>query len=165
MGEGIYIYGLNGRKRRSVKGLQSFANKVLARGRANGSFYVFGRTSLAFLRDLVKRGVNIKSDKAAVTDDVILKYRDHPKKKKGATLDTSRFRMLESAVKKPKNVYVDTNRNRLVYVTSVKYSQRKVLKAVIEPNQKIGKRYFNKVVSFGVVNKENMRTKQYAKIK
>ena len=73
--------------------------------------------------------------------------------------------MVEAAVKKPKNVYIDTNRSRLIYVSSVKYSKSKVLKVVIEPNQKIGKRYYNQVVSIGVVDKIDMKGKQYHKIK
>ena len=73
--------------------------------------------------------------------------------------------MVEAAVTKPKNVYIDTNRSRLIYVSSVKYSKSKVLKVVIEPNQKIGKRYYNQVVSIGVVDKIDMKGKQYHKIK
>lgn len=61
--------------------------------------------------------------------------------------------------------YIDRNRNRLIYVSSVKYSKSKVLKVVIEPNQKVGKRYYNQVVSIGVVQKGNMNTSQYTKIK
>ena len=73
--------------------------------------------------------------------------------------------MVESAVKKPKNVYIDRNRSRLIYVSSVKYSKNKILKVVIEPNQKIGKRYYNQVVSIGVVDNIDMKSKQYYKIK
>ena len=93
--------------------------------------YVFGRTNRSLLRDLQKRGVNVKSDKAVIRDKTILKYKDHPKKKKGAVVSFNRFVMVESAVNKPKNVYIDTNRNRLVYVSSVKYSKDKVLKVII----------------------------------
>lgn len=127
--------------------------------------YAFGRTNRSLLRDLQKRGVNVKSDKAVIRDKTILKHKDHPKKKKGAVVSFNRFVMVESAVKKPKNVYIDTNRNRLVYVSSVKYSKDKVLKVIIEPNQKVGKKYFNEVKSIGVVNKSNMQDKQYVKIK
>jgi len=73
--------------------------------------------------------------------------------------------MVEAAVKKPKNVYIDTNKNRLVYVSSVRYSKSKVLKVVIEPNQKMGRKYYNKVVSIGVVDKIDMKGKQYQQIK
>ena len=125
--------------------------------------YVFGRTNRSLLRDLQKRGMNVKSDKVVIRDKTILKYK--PKKKKGAVVSFNRFVMVESAVKKPKNVYIDTNRNRLVYVSSVKYSKDKVLKVIIEPNQKVGKKYFNEVKSIGVVNKSNMQDKQYVKIK
>lgn len=73
--------------------------------------------------------------------------------------------MVEMAVKELRNVYIDTKRGRLIYVSSVKYSKGKILKVVIEPNQKIGKRYYNSVVSIGVVNKVDMRGKQFKKIK
>ena len=165
MGEGILIYGLNGSKRRYTRDLQGFADKVLASGKVRKSVYIFGKTNKAYLNDLFKKGIVVKSELAAITDKTILKYRNHPKKQKGATVSTHRFRMVESAVKKPKNVYIDRNRSRLIYVSSVKYSKNKILKVVIEPNQKIGKRYYNQVVSIGVVQKENMNTSQYKKIK
>ena len=149
MGEGILIFGVGGRKRRYTKDLQSFASRVLARGRINGSVYVFGKTNKTYLSDLVRRGVKLKSDKAVITDKTILKYKNHPKRSKGAVVDFNRFRMVEAAVKHPKNVYIDTHRNRLVYVSSVKYAPNKVLKVVIEPNQKIGKKYYNQVTSIG----------------
>nr|DAR61908.1 MAG TPA: hypothetical protein [Caudoviricetes sp.]DAT21581.1 MAG TPA: hypothetical protein [Caudoviricetes sp.] len=165
MGEGILIYGLNGSKRRYTRDLQGFADKVLASGRVRKSVYIFGKTNKAYLNDLFKKGIIVKSELAAITDKTILKYRNHPKKQKGATVNTHRFRMVESAVKKPKNVYIDRNRSRLIYVSSVKYSKGKVLKVVIEPNQKIGKRYYNQVVSIGVVDKNKMNASQYTKIK
>jgi len=165
MGEGILIYGLHGNKRRYTKDLQGFADKVLAGGKVRKSVYIFGKTNKAFLRDLSKKGIAVKSDLAAITDKTILKYRYHPKKQKGATVSVHRFRMVEVAVKRPKNVYIDTKRSRLIYVSSVKYSKNKILKVVIEPNQKIGKRYYNKVVSIGVVDNIDMKSKQYYKIK
>jgi len=73
--------------------------------------------------------------------------------------------MVEMAVKELRNVYIDTKRSRLIYVSSVKYSKCKVLKVVIEPNQKIGKRYYNSVVSIGVVDNRELRHEQYRKIK
>lgn len=165
MGEGILIYGLNGSKRRYTRDLQGFADKVLANGRVRKSVYVFGRTNKAYLKDLSRKGIVVKSELAAITDKTILKYRNHPKKQKGATVSVHRFRMVEVAVKRPKNVYIDTKRSRLIYVSSVKYSKNKILKVVIEPNQKIGKRYYNKVVSIGVVDNIDMKSKQYYKIK
>lgn len=165
MGEGILIYGLHGSKRRYTRDLQGFADKVLASGKAKKSVYIFGKTNKAFLRDLSRKGIAVKSDLAAITDKTILKYRNHPKKRKGATVNIHRFKMVEAAVRKPKNVYIDTNRRRLIYVSSAKYSKSKVLKVVIEPNQKIGKRYYNQVVSIGIVDKNKMNAPQYNKIK
>jgi len=111
MGEGILIYGLGGRKRRYTRDLQSFADKILARGRTNGSMYIFGKVSKAYLLYLSRKGMKIKSDKAAITDRTILKYRYHPKKDKGATVNVNRFRVMEAVVKRPKHVYIDTNRS------------------------------------------------------
>lgn len=165
MGEGILIYGLSGNRRRYTRDLQAFADNILRIGRARGSLYVFGNTNASVLRDLSRRGVNILSDKTVISDKTILKYRNHPKKAKGAVVSFNRFVMVEKAVKKPKNVYIDTKRNRLVYVSSVKYSKSKVLKVIIEPNQKLGKQYYNKVISIGVVDKDKMKHPQYQKIK
>lgn len=165
MGEGILIYGIGGGKRRYTRDLQTFSDRVLARGKSNGSIYVFGKTNKAYLSDLVRRGVRLKSDDAAITDKTVLKYKNHPKRKKGAVVSFRRFRMVEAAVKHPQNVYIDTHRNRLVYVSSVKYSPSKVLKVVIEPNQKIGKKFYNQVTSIGVVDKTKMKDPIYKKIK
>lgn len=165
MGEGILIYGLGGFRRRYTKDLQGFTNKVLNTGKVKGSLYIFGKTNRSFLKNLTARGVVLKSETAAITDKTILKYVKHPKREKGATVRFSRMVMVERAVKKPKNVYIDTKRNRLIYVSSVKYGKGKVLKVVIEPNQKIGKKYFNQVKSIGVVDKGNMNGSQYLKIK
>lgn len=127
--------------------------------------YVFGNANKAYLRDLAKRGIEVKSDKVAITDKTILKYVNHPKRQKGATVSTNRFVMVEAAVKHPKNIYIDLNRDRIVYVGSVKYSKGKVLKVIIEPNQNFKGKFYNQVVSIGVVNKTNMNSKQYKKIK
>lgn len=158
------MYGVAGR-RRYTRDLQAFAEKVASRRTTNGSMYIFGKTGKSILRDLQRRGIEVKSDTAAITDRTITKYINHPKKSKGAVVSFRRFRMVEAAVKHPKNVYIDTHRNRLVYVLSVKYSKDKVLKVILEPNQKMRGKYYNKVTSIGVVNRSNMNTAQYQKIK
>lgn len=134
-------------------------------GKSKGSIYIFGKTNKAYLNDLKRRGVVLKSDTAAITDKTILKYTDHPKRNKGAAVNFNRMVMVGKAVKKPKNVYIDTNRNRLVYISSTKYANNKVLKVVIEPNQKIGKKYYNQVKSIGVVDRVKMNHPQYKKVK
>ena len=53
--------------------------------------YVFGKTNKAYLNDLFKKGIIIKSELAAITDKTILKYRYHPKKQKGATVNIHRI--------------------------------------------------------------------------
>lgn len=165
MGEGILMYGVRGERRKYTRDLQSFANKVLARRQERGSYYIFGNLSRKILNDLRRKGIDIKSAKSAISDGTLLKYTDHAKRSKKAVVDFNRFRMVEAAVKHPKNVYIDTNRNRLVYVTDVKYAKGKSLKVVIEPNQKMRKMYYNKVISIGVVNTYNMEEKNFLKIK
>lgn len=165
MGEGILIYGLNNHRRRYYRDLQSFASSVISRKRTNNSVYIFGMASRNFLRDLSRREIKLHTPNVAITDKTIMKYMSHPKKQKGAVVSLRRWRMVESAVKHPKNVYIDTKRNRLVYVCATKYSSNEVIKVVIEPNQKIGKHTYNQVTSIGVVPKNAMRHPQYTKIK
>ena len=74
--------------------------------------------------------------------------------------------MVEHAVKHPKNVYIDKNRDRLVYVSATGYNSKKVIKVILEPNQRFKKKYFFNVVSIGVVKKVDMdKQPQYEKIK
>lgn len=158
------MYGLRNSKRRYTNTLQRFAQKVLLRGRSNGSIYVFGNTHKSIIRDMYSNGIELRANKTAITDKTIIKYKNHPKKSKGAVVNFNRFIMVEAAVKHPKHTYLDTKRNRIVYVSDVKYSSDKVLKVIIEPNQRIGKKLYNKVVSIGVVDKADMISTQYKKI-
>lgn len=165
MGEGILLYGLNGNKRRYTRDLQTFADKVLKTGKSKGSIYKFGNINRAVVRYMQKQGLKLESQLTVILDKTILKYKNHPKRKKGAVVSFKCFVMVEAAVKRPMNVYIDTKRNRLVFVSSVKYSSRKVLKVVVEPNYKIKGKKYNVVTSIGVVPKENMGNPQYHKIK
>ena len=159
------MYG-NARRREYTRTLQEFANRVVNRSKPNGSMYIFGKTSKSILENLRSAGIEIKSETAVITDRTVNKYINHPKAKKGAVVSFRRFRIVESAVKHPKNVYIDTKRSRLVYVASTRYSSKKVLKVVIEPNQKVRGKYYSKVTSIGVVNRTDMNDrKQYKKIK
>ena len=166
MGEGILMYGVRGQRRKYTRDLQGFADRVLARRQARGSIYVFGELSRKVLNDLRIKGIELKSTKAVIKDETILKYPKHRKREKGAVVSFKRFRMVEAAVKHPKNVYIDDNRKpRLIYVTDVKYAKGKVLKVVIEPNQRIRKKYYHEVVSIGVVNAYNMKDENFIKVK
>ncbi len=166
MGEGILMYGVRGQRRKYTRDLQGFADKVLARRQVRGSIYVFGELSRKILNDLRTKGVELKSSKAVIKDETILKYPKHGKREKGAVVNFKRFRMVEAAVKHPKNVYIDNNRKpRLIYVADTKYAKGKVLKVVIEPNRKVRRKYYHEVVSIGVVNAYNMKDKNFIKIK
>ena len=162
MGEGILIYGQN---RRYVNNLQDFASRVLKDGKERGSIYHFGIINPRIASDLQRGGVELKSQRVAIQDKTILKYRTHPKKQRGATIDTKRYRMAQNAIMKPKNIYRDTKRGGFVYIGTKKYEGNKVVKVVLQPNYKKKKRYYNMVTSIGIVNKANMNSSQYVKIK
>ena len=127
--------------------------------------YKFGNINRTVARYMREQRLILESLTTIISDKTILKYRNHPKRKKGAAVSLKRFVMVEAAVKKPKNVYIDTNRNRLVFVSSVKYASNKVLKVVVEPNQNVKGRRYNVVTSIGIVDKVDMRGRQYDKIK
>lgn len=162
MGEGVLIYGQN---RRYVNSLQDFANRVLKDGRERGSIYHFGMINPRIAADLRRGGLVLKSQRVAIQDKTILKYRTHPKKEKGATIGTRRYRMAQNAIMKPKNIYRDTKSGGFVYIGTKRYEENKVVKVVLQPNFKKKKRYYNMIVSIGIVNKANMNSKQYVKIK
>lgn len=162
MGEGILIYGA---KRRYVNNLQDFASRVLRDGRERGSIFHFGMINPRIAADLGRSGIVLKSSKISIQDKTILKYVNHPKKTKGATIDTKRYRMAQNAIAKPKHIYRDTSKGGFIYIGSKKYSGDKVVKVVLQPNYKKKKKYYNMVTSIGIVNKANMKSPQYEKIK
>lgn len=162
MGEGILIYGA---KRRYVNNLQDFASRVLRDGRERGSIFHFGTINPRIAADLGRSGIVLKSSKISIQDKTILKYINHPKKTKGATIDTKRYRMAQNAIAKPKHIYRDTSKGGFIYIGSKKYSGDKVVKVVLQPNYKKKKKYYNMVTSIGIVNKANMKSPQYEKIK
>lgn len=163
MGEGVLIYG-RGIKHKA-RDLQSFAKVVMNRTRNNGSYFVINKVSKFIIKNLKDRGVDVKSTQAIITDATVRKYKGNTKREKGAAIGFRRFDMVEKAIKTPKSVYIDKNRDRLVYVADTGYKGKKVIKVILEPNQKYKKKFFFKVVSIGIVNKNNMGTEQYEKIK
>lgn len=166
MSEGILIYGMTGRgRRRYTHDLQSFAKEVLKRNYNNGSIYIFGFTNKRISKNQTTNGDIPNNRKIAIRDYTIRKYKNHPKKEKNAVISFRRFVKVEAAVKHPKNIYIDTKRNRLIYVSTTNYSDNKILKVIIDPNKKIGKQRYDEVVSIGIVPKNSMNNKQYLKLK
>ena len=162
MGEGILIYGAN---IRNVNNLQDFATRVLRDGKERGSVFHFGTINPRIATDLQRNGIKLKSNRISIQDKIILKYRTHPKKSKGATIDTRRYRMAQNAISKPKHIYRDTSKGGFIYIGTKKYDGDKVVKVVLQPNYKKKKKYYNMVTSIGIVNRVNMNSPQYVKIK
>lgn len=163
MSEGVLIYGHGIRHR--ARDIQSFADTVIGRNRNNGSYFVIDKVDSRIIKDLRRKGIQVKSTKAIITDATIRKYISHPKREKNAAISLKRFVMAEHAIKNPKNVYIDTSRDRLIYVADTGYNNKKVIKVVLEPNQRYKKRHFFNVVSIGIVQKSNMNDPIYEKIK
>lgn len=163
MSEGVLIYG-SGTKRRA-KDIQSFAETILHRNKNNGSYFIIDKIDGRVIRDLKEKGIEVKAKQAIITDATVRKYKQNSKRDKGAAIGFRRFVMVEHAVKHPKNVYIDKHRKRLIYVADTGYRGNKVVKVVVEPNQKFKKKYFFNVVSIGIVNKTKMNDPIYEKIK
>lgn len=156
MAEGIIIYGRNHNKRRYTNNLQDFAKKVLATDKSRNSVYDFGDAGNKIILALRKLGVELNTTKVGITDKTIRKYKDHPKREKGATISPRRYVMVEHAVKHPKNVYLDKDRGRIIIVAATRYKNGKVLKVVIDPNQRLRKKDFHLIRSIGVVSASDM---------
>lgn len=145
--------------------VQQFADSVLADGMSRGKELKIGSLNEYALRELENMKVNLESKDVIITDDVIMKYTTHPKQSKGATLPPNQYGRLKNIVNNPKHIYIDTKQKDLVLVFTDKGSKGKVVKAIIQPNFKKGKRVFNKVKSIGVVDARHMKQSQYKKIK
>lgn len=163
MSEGVLIYG-KGTQRRA-RDLQSFADVVLNRGHNNGSYFIIDKVDGRIIRNLKERGIDVKSTRAIITDATVRKYKQHAKREKGAAVSLKRFAMVEHAIKHPKNVYIDKHRSRLVYAADTGYRSGRVIKVILEPNQKYKKQHYFNVVSIGIVSKDNMNDPMYEKIK
>lgn len=145
--------------------VQQFADSVLAYGMSRGKELKIGTLNEYAQRELENQKINLVSKDVLITDDVIMKYTDHPKRAKGATLPANKYGRLKNIVNNPKHIYIDTKQKDLVLVFADKGSNGKVVKAIIQPNFKKGKRVFNKVKSIGVVDARHMKQSQYKKIK
>ena len=150
-------------KRRS---LQAFADTVLKDGKKRGRYYRIGAISAVVKRAMRKQGVKLLSQDLVITDDVILKYPHHPKASKGATLEQSKYYVLDRIVRHPQHVYQDiTSDKYFVFVFAGKHSNGRVIKAIVQPNKKIRGKTFNWLKSIGVVERRALNHIQYKKLK
>lgn len=156
------------RKRMSYSALsrlQAFADAVLADGKKHGRELVVGSISNDVVMDLQQKGVTLETTDVIIDDAVIVKYIKHVKNKKGATVDSHKYWLVEKTLRNPTHIYEDTEQKYLVYLNTRTYAKRKVIKVVIHPNFKNNGRTFNLLKSIGVVEATKMDSPQYRQIK
>ena len=156
------------RKRMSYSALsrlQAFADAVLADGKKRGRELVVGSISNDVVMDLQQKGVTLETTDVIIDDAVIVKYIKHVKNKKGATVDSHKYWLVEKTLRNPTHIYEDTEQKYLVYLNTRTYAKRKVIKVVIHPNFKNNGRTYNLLKSIGVVEATKMDSPQYRQIK
>lgn len=164
MSEPTLLYGLN-TKRSHHEVVQRFVNKTLLDGKPRGRAQFISSLPLDVFQDMSRKGIRLKSDHIFLLDNTVLKYRDHKKSLKNASLPFKEFWKLVNIATKPKNIYIDTKQKNLVYVFASKSHKGKVIKMIIQPNYKFKKRVINMITSIGVVGKIEMTHPQYIKVK
>lgn len=103
-----------------------------------------------------------------IDDRAILKYIRHPKISKGATVPTQYMNLLRKAVQRPHGIFRDNspkNKGRLIFVGTIPKTKDKVIKAVVHTGYSRNGMKYHYVKSFGIVDKVDMKGRQYAKIK
>ena len=128
-----------------------YATEMLERGKGDGSVFRVCEIALEIANDLSTRGKTLLNKDIIITQRQIFKYRNHPKTTKGANLPLSDYDLIEETLKSPMHIYEDTVQNRLVYVCTHPYHERRLIKVVIEPNYKCLGAVLNMAKSWGVV--------------
>ena len=145
---------------------QQFADEVRKKGFSEGRTMWIGLLDNVVVKDLHGKGVLLETHDIVVPDQAIVKYLNHPKEGKGATVSTDRYNEIVKAINIPSHIYEDMKSKALVYVYTHPYEPGRMVKVVVHPNYRFKKAVFNAVKSFGVVSEKNMEDgKQYRKIK
>lgn len=149
-----------------------FAKEVIADGKVRGRRMRIGRLKNLFgVRGMRRQGFD-RSAPLWLTDDTILKYTNHPKASKGATVPVNLLPALARALDNPKHIYLDTssknkNKGNIIYIGTINHPQYrdKVIKAVIHIDFTRNGETYHKVKSYGIVDRVDMKGKQYRKMK
>lgn len=149
-----------------------FAEDVIADGKSRGRRMKIGRVDSFMGKHKYRQRGFDRTAPLYLTDDTILKYLNHPKGKKGATVPTRLLPHVVRALNNPKHIYQDVSGKNLkkgymIYVGTLRHPEfkGKVIKAVVHANYSQHGEVYHKVKSFGIVDKTNMRDSQYRKIK
>lgn len=83
---------------------------------------------------------------------------------KGANIPIENYHFIEEAIQKPMHIYEDISKKELVYVYTHPYIEQKVVKVVVHPNYKKHGKVSNLAKSWGIVQEEDMKGRQYRMI-
>lgn len=117
---------------------------------------------------LSRRNRFSRNEPIYIDDKVILKYAHHPKAAKGATVPIRDMNLLKKAVQRPQGVFRDNgskNKGKLIFIGTIPKSRGKIIKAVIHTGYSRNGIKYHYVKSFGIVDKVDMKGRQYIKLK
>ncbi len=135
--------------------LREFVSQVMSTKQTNNTVKTLGSFNDAVLADLKKNGIELAKTEIVISDKRILKYLDHPKAAKGASIDVARFEEVSKAINNPVAILQDLQSKKLVYVFVSEYDA-KMLKVIVEPNAKVGGNITNLAKSIGVVTRHTL---------
>ena len=90
--------------------LRDYASEILSLGRGNGRDFHASKIPTVIINDLAGRGTTLDTDETTITQRQIFKYRNHPKKRKGANLPVEDYPYIEKAIASPANIYADISK-------------------------------------------------------
>ncbi len=150
--------------------MRQFAEAVLADGKSRGRMHRIGNMSHFFgFADARRRGFN-RNEPIYITDEIVMKYVNHPKAAKKATVPIELMNLIGRALKNPKNIYRDltdktVRSGAIVFVTTIPKEKNKVIKVVVHTDYSRHGKTYHLVKSFGIVKKEDMNSKFYQKLR
>ena len=117
------------------------------------------------IADLRTKGITLETTDVIIDDAIIVKYIKHVKSQKGATVAPNKYWLVEKTLRNPTHIYEDTGQNCIVYVNTRAYGKGRALKVIVHPNYKYKGKTFNYLKSIGVIYNEDMKGRQFRKIK
>lgn len=136
--------------------IKEYVDMILKEKRGNGSVIYLGKIHESIVNELSKKGLILVDTRIIVNQHSITKYFNHPKGKKGAVLPIEEYGLIEKAAKSPDKIYEDASHGGLVYIYSIPYQGKKLLKLVIQPNYYKNGRTYNNIKSWGIVQEANL---------
>ncbi|MCM1519149.1 MAG: hypothetical protein NC117_10965 [Pseudoflavonifractor sp.] len=137
-------------------------------GYARGRRIKVGDMAQFMGKGLARRNGFGRKEPIYLYDKTIIKYLHHPKRLKGATVPDNLMNLMIKAVQRPKNIYRDVhpkNADKLILVGTIPKEKNKLIKAVIHTRYNIRGYRYHVLKSYGIIEKRNIETRDYLKIR